>query len=200
MIEIPNAAAAVCAFEIVPYAVGQNIWQSSTAIIAAINDELAGDGLTIAQNNLGFSAYSAALTGDLNGTVTILNQSGQELDDTDLQAQFTDACAQVNMTVVSFAVQQVVGGSTGTNSGTGAAGNVVTTGAGNIAAMDAAKNPPSAVHACGDPSWSGFSDPLQYIKCMTQSGLTSVGLLAIGLLVGVVLLVFAQKKTHGSLI
>lgn len=195
MIEIPNSASAICGFAMQPAAVGQNIFTSAQAILAAINDELQGDGLTIANSDIGLTAYSSALSGVISGTVQILNMSGQELDDSDLQAQFTDAAAQENMQVYTFAVQQVIGASTGTNSGTGAAGNVlVTTGAGN--APGGAANKPAAPHQCGDNSWGFLDDPIQWLTCLTQKGLMTTGLLAIGLLIGVVLIIGYQEKTR----
>lgn len=61
----------------------------------------------------------------------------------------------------------------------------------SLAGSGAAK---SGAHACGDPSWGFFDDPGQWISCLTSKGLSSLGLVFIGLAVGVVLLVTAQTK------
>jgi preprotein translocase subunit SecF len=198
MLEIPNAASALVSFTMQPAYVGANSFTSADAVIAGINDELIGDGLTIASKDLGFSAYSAALTGQVSGTLQILNQSGQELDDTDLQAQFNDAAAQEGMQVTAFGVQQVTNPSgvpSGTNSGTGSQGTVITTGVGN--APGGVANTPT-VHVCGDPSWGFIDDPVQFISCMTSKALTTTGILAIGLLIGVVLIVGFQQQRRVS--
>jgi hypothetical protein len=193
-IEIVNSASATCSFSMQPAYVGANLFSSADAVIAAINDELIGDGLTIASKDLGFSAYTSAFTGSVSGTLQILNQSGQELDDTDLQAQFSDACSAEGMQLISFGVQQVnqPSGGDGTNSGTATQGTV-TTGAGN--APGGVANPTAkTVHACGDPTWGFVDDPGQFIACMTNKALASIGILGIGLLVGVVLIVGFQNR------
>lgn len=157
-------------------------------IIAAINDELLGDGLTIGTHTIGFSGLTFALTGNFSATLQILNQSGQELDDTDLQVQFNDACAQEGIQVNGFAPQQIIDGN-GVNSGTGVQGNVVTTGAGVAAASG-----PGGTPVCGDPALTFWKYPEAWITCLTQKGLTTVGLVAIGLLVGIVLIVMVQRR------
>lgn len=192
-LEIPNAAAAICGFEIQPAYVGANAFTSASAVLSGINDELQGDGLIISDKSIGLSEIFSAFTGHISGTVQILNQSGQELDDTDLASQWADACAQENMSVISFGVQQIVGASTGVNTGTGGqSNNVLTTGAGN--APGGVANQPSGVPACGDPNLSFWKYPEQWITCLTQKGLATVGLLAIGLVIGIILLVLAQEK------
>jgi hypothetical protein len=188
-LEIPNSAVAVCSYQITAAYVGANGFKDATAIIAAINDELQGDGLSIAQNDMGGSEFFSLFSGNISGTMQILNQSGQELDDTDLQSQFTDACGQESMSVVTFGVLKVITGSgVGTNSGTGAQGNVSTTGAGVIADQQAAASGAPKIHVCGDPTWGFFQDPAQWLKCLTTGGLQTVGLLTIGLVLGVILI------------
>jgi hypothetical protein len=48
--------------------------------------------------------------------------------------------------------------------------------------------------ACGDPSWSFIDAPAQWFQCLTQKGLSTLGLVFIGLLVGIAFIVFAEKK------
>lgn len=55
-----------------------------------------------------------------------------------------------------------------------------------------------ASHQCGDPSWGFTDDPAQWFTCLSQKGLSTLGLVFIGLALGIVLLVTAQtKKTVG---
>lgn len=51
-----------------------------------------------------------------------------------------------------------------------------------------------AAHACGDPSWGFFDDPGQYISCLSTKGLSTLGLVFIGLLIGVAFIVYAENK------
>jgi hypothetical protein len=185
-IEVPNSAVAVVEVDLTLLSGG--FGSTADTVLALIGQELIQDGLTIAQKSVGFSGLTFPISGEFSATLQILNQSGQELDDTDLQAQFQDACDQVSVQVNSFGVQQVIGAPSGVNSGTGQQGNVITTGAGAAAATAA------ATHQCGDPTWTFFQDPAQWLQCLTQKGLSTVGLLAIGLLVGVVLIVGFQKR------
>ena len=53
---------------------------------------------------------------------------------------------------------------------------------------------PGATHVCGDPSWGFFDDPGQYISCLTSKGLSSLGLIAIGLMVGVAFILFSEHE------
>lgn len=56
----------------------------------------------------------------------------------------------------------------------------------------------ATAHVCGDPSWGFLDDPTQWFSCLTSKGLSSLGLVFIGLAVGIILLVTAQtKKTVG---
>jgi hypothetical protein len=55
---------------------------------------------------------------------------------------------------------------------------------------------PGAQHVCGDPSWSFFDDPGQYLQCLTTKGLSTLGILFIGLLIGIAFIVFAESKTR----
>ena len=49
-------------------------------------------------------------------------------------------------------------------------------------------------HTCGNPCWSFLDDPGAYVKCLTSSGLSTLGLVFIGLALGIVLLVTLQTK------
>lgn len=192
--DVPNSAVLVVSVSITPMAVGATLTGGADTIIAQIQNDLVADGFTIAQHDTGLSGWTYLITGNFTATLQILNQSGQDADDTDIQASFQTACDENNLSLTQWGPQQVIGGTSGTNSGTGATGNVLSTsGAGNAAAIAAAQKP--TVHQCGDPSWSAWQDPVQYIKCMTQSGLTSVGLLAIGLLVGIILIVYVHPTS-----
>ena len=189
-VEIPNGSVAFLDVDLTVLSGG--FFATSDSILANIGAELVFDGLTITQKSVGLSGLTFALTGEFSATLQVLNQSGQELDDSDLAAQFTDAVTAVGgIQINSLAVTQVVGAPSGVNSGTGSQGNVTVTAAG--AASQVGTSAPSG-HQCGDPSWGFAQDPVQWIKCLTTSGLTTVGLLAIGLLVGVVLIVFVQNK------
>lgn len=187
-IEIQNGAVASLEFHIL------NAWSlgSADATIAKIGQELIGDGLTIVRSDVGFSGIAFPLTGEFSATVQILNQSGQELDDTDLVSQFTDAVNAIGAQLSSAGVTQLVGTGTGQNS-PGSPGNVITTPtgqAGGDGGAGSGNNPP----ACGDPNLSFFKNPQQYISCLTSKGLSTIGLLAIGLLIGVVLIVVAERR------
>jgi hypothetical protein len=50
------------------------------------------------------------------------------------------------------------------------------------------------VHACGDPSWGFFDDPGQFITCLTQKGLSTLGLVLIGLMIGIAFILFAEHE------
>lgn len=187
-VEIPNSAVAVVAVDLTLQSGG--FGSTADTVLALIGQELIGDGLTIAQKSVGISGITFPLSGEFSATLQILNQSGQELDDVDLQSQFYDACAQVGVTVNSFGLQQVISGSpSGVNSGTGQQGNVVTTGFGAAASQGT-----PATHQCGDPTWSFFDDPAKWLQCLTQKGLSTVGLLAIGLIVGIILIVGIERR------
>lgn len=184
-VEIPNSSVAVYSGQ---WDFGFH-FSGADDFIAAVQQELSYDGLTIAKNlgsgsffgNLGFALGGSTFSVNLQ----ILNQSGQELDDTDLVSQVNDAVVTVGGTVVSGGVTQVIGPPSGTNSGT------TTTTATGVAASTVSPGATPTVHQCGDPSWGFFDDPAQYISCLTTKGLTTAGLLAIGAVVGLVLLFVA---------
>jgi hypothetical protein len=166
---------------------------TADSILATLQQDLVADGFTIAQKTVGASGILFPLTGEFSATLQILNQSGQDCDDTDLQASFANACAEEGVQLNSFGALQVVGGGTGTNSGSGAAGNVLSTsGAGNAQASSSGTG--TGIPQCGDPALTLWSYPTQYISCITNKGLTSIGLLGIGLLIGVVIIIFMQNR------
>lgn len=184
---IPNGSVAVLEYSVTGLF---SLGGTADKIISQIGQELVYDGLTIAQSNVGASALAYGLTGGFSGNMQIVNQSGNELDDTDLVAQFSDAVASIGGTVVSAAVTLVTGDPSGQNSATGSHGNV--TPAGTLAGTTPSGG--SSAHACGDPSWSFFDDPAQWLSCLTSKGLSTVGLLAIGLLIGVILIVGIERR------
>jgi hypothetical protein len=188
-VEIPNGAVAtlICSVNISSASFGA----TADSIIALIRQELIGDGLTIARADVNATGIFFPLTGEFSATFQILNQSGQELDDSDLLSQFSDAVSQIGGNVVTAGVTEVVGSDSGVNSGTGSHGNVTAVGEATGSNNSASS---STAHACGDPSWSFFQDPAQYISCLTTKGLSTVGLIAIGLLVGIVLIVAVERR------
>jgi len=185
MVEIPNGAVAgyVGQWDI-PY--GNLDLSNTSQIYALVGQELIGDGLTIVSSSTGSFAEQTyfALGGNMPARMQILNQSGQELDDSDLTSQIADAVRVVGGTVVSGAVTDVTGPASGTNTGTVRTPAGASTGAG----AGGTSTQPSASRVCGDPSWGFFDDPATWLQCLTTKGLTTVGLLAIGLLIGLVLL------------
>lgn len=203
-IEIPNGSVAAYYTDLTT---GPSLSVTPDNVLAAINGELIIDGLTIAKSSVGLSGLLYALTQEFTATLQIANQSGQELDDSDLDSQFRDACAAVGeqfggIQVNAGSVLSVTGTPGGVNSGTGTQGNATTiTAAG--AAQGVGQKPAGAVYQCGDPTWGFFTDPLgsngpstasQWLTCLTQKGLTTVGLIAIGLLIGIVLIVASQNR------
>lgn len=54
--------------------------------------------------------------------------------------------------------------------------------------------PKNTAHACGDPSWGFLDDPGQWVSCLTTKGLSSLGLVFIGLALALVLLFTARKE------
>jgi hypothetical protein len=186
-LEIPNSAVAKISVNL--SAPNASFGATANSIIADLQSELVFDGLTIAQSDIGLSGISFPLTGNFTAELQILNQSGQELDDTDLLEQFTAACSDLGLQLNSFAVLQIIGAG-GNNSGTGTQGNVTTTGAGTAQGVGNA----GGIPACGDPNLSFWKYPQQWVQCLTQKGLSTVGLLAIGLLVGVILIVAVERR------
>lgn len=184
-IEIPNGAVAGYVGQWnIPYA---NIDLSNTdQIYAAVGQELIGDGLTITFSSTGgFGDQIAfALGGSMTARMQVYNQSGQELDDTDLTMQIADAVRAIGGQVISGSVTDVTGPASGQNTGTIKTPSGASTGVASSGTSDQ----PKAGHVCGDPTWGFFDDPATWIQCLTSKGLTTVGLLAIGLLIGLVLL------------
>jgi hypothetical protein len=56
-----------------------------------------------------------------------------------------------------------------------------------------------ATPACGDPSLTFASNPAAWFSCLTSKGLSTLGLVAIGIAVGAVLLFTAQKKRQAGI-
>lgn len=194
-VEIANGSVAVTTVQISGFAGSAITGSTVDNIVAQINWELVGDGLTITRSDATTSGIFFPLTGEFSSTFQILNQSGQELDDTDLTSQLADAVQQVGGTLVTAAVTKVVGAPSGVNTGTGSLGTTQVTAAG--AAQQAQQAAGTTVHQCGDPTWPWYTDIPQALSCLTSKGLSTVGLLAIGLVIGVILIV--GGKASGKL-
>jgi hypothetical protein len=189
--DVPNSAVLIAAVDLTVSVNSSLTGATADSVLAALQSDLVADGFTIAQKSVGLSGVTFPLTGEFSATLQIMNQSGQDAEDTDVQASFQTACDDNGVQLNSFGALQVVGGSTGTNSGTGAAGNVLSTsGAGNAQGGQSTSGTPQ----CGDPALTFWKYPQQFIQCITNKGLTTVGLLAIGLLVGIVLIVFMERR------
>ena len=190
-VEISNGTVAVTTVSIGGFVGSALTGSTADSIIAKINNELVFDGLTITHYDVTSSGIFFPITGQFSATLQILNQSGQELDDLDLQAQLNDAVTTVGGYVSASAVVQVVGTPGGVNTGTGSMGTTTQTTAAGAAQQTTA--PGSSAHQCGDPSWAWYTDVPKALECLTSKGLSTIGLLAIGLLVGIVLIVGGQK-------
>jgi hypothetical protein len=193
MPEIPNGS--VSTLEVTLYGfTGIGFFANANDVITKINQELLYDGLTIVRTDIGFSGLSFPLTGQFSASLQILNQSGQSLEDADLVNQFTDAVSSATGgNVLSAGVTQIVGVDDGQNSHASSHGNVTTTATG-AAGQTADNSSSSAVPACGDPNLSFFKFPQQWVSCLTSKGLSTVGLLAIGLLIGIILIVGLERR------
>jgi hypothetical protein len=190
MAPIPNGSVAVLQYQIGGFHLEGLTGSSADGIIARVGQELIFDGLTIAHNDVGGSGISFPLTGEFSGIAQINNQSGQELEDSDLTAQFADAVSVAGGYVITSAVTLIQGGDS-QNSATASHGNVTTTAVGELAKTASSS---SGAHACGDPSWGFFDDPAQWLSCLTSKGLSTVGLLAIGLIIGIILIVGIERR------
>jgi hypothetical protein len=191
MPEIPNGSVATLEATLYGFtAIG--FFSSANDVVAKINQELLYDGLTIVRTDIGFSGVSFALTGQFSASLQILNQSGQSLEDSDLVNQFADAVTtSTGGSVLSAGVTQIVGSPQGQNNATSSQGNVTVTATGAASGVGTTSgNPP----ACGDPNLSFLKYPQQWVSCLTSKGLSTVGLLAIGLLVGIILIVGLERR------
>lgn len=165
----------------------------ASTMIAQVSQELVFDGLAITNYDAG--NFNFFFDGNLPVTLQIANQSGAELDETDLNVQVADAVAQAGGTWVSGSVTDCTGcDGDGTNTGTGQS-HATNSGIAQQAAAAAAAKPSSTVHQCGDPTWAWYSDLPQAISCMTSKLLGTLGILFIGLIVGVVLIVAAEEHS-----
>lgn len=184
-VEIPNGA--VADYDTVwSFGVLAGSTNLVSTMIANVNAELVFDGLVI--NNYNAGNFNFFLDGNLSAHLQIANQSGQELDETDLNAQLADAVASAGGTWVSGNVSGLTTPSTGTNTGSGQVYTPTTSGTAQQQQQQTAK-PASATHQCGDPTWSWYQDLPQAISCMETKLLGTMGLLFIGLIIGVVLIV-----------
>jgi hypothetical protein len=160
-----------------------------TADIGAVGAELLNDGLTITSSDVA-GGLGAAFGGSYTVTLTILNQSGNELDDADLVAQVADA---VHMAIGTYPASAGVTAVTTASAGGTGSSQTVPTAAGQAQKSAAAASTPKTF-ACGDPSWGFFDAPAQWVQCLAGKGLSTLGLVFIGLLVGVVLIVAVPRR------
>jgi hypothetical protein len=191
MPEIPNGSVATLEATLYGFtAIG--FFSSANDVVTKINQELLYDGLTIVRTDIGLSGVSFALTGQFSASLQILNQSGQSLEDSDLINQFADAVTtSTGGSVLSAGVTQIVGSPQGQNNATSSQGNVTVTATGAASGVGTMSgNPP----VCGDPNLSFLKYPQQWVSCLTSKGLSTVGLLAIGLLVGIILIVGLERR------
>ena len=189
-VEIPNGA--VVTYKTVwSFGVLAGSTNLASTMIAQVGQELVFDGLAI--NNYNASNFNFFFDGNLPVTLQILNQSGQELDDSDLSAQVADAVAAAGGTQVSGFVSDCTGcDGNGTNTGTGQS-HATPSGTADTTQQQQQQKPGSTTHQCGDPSWSWYQDLPQAVNCMTSKILGTMGLLFIGLIIGVVLIVAAEE-------
>lgn len=197
--DVPNSAVLVAGVDL-----GVSAFLSQTpnlpvvtnpdSIINVLATDMVVDGFTITAKTTVTDTLGFTITGKFHTTLQILNQSGQDCDSLDIQKSLQDACNEEGVDLNGFSPQQVVTGSgDGTNSGSGSAGNTLsTTGAGTLAQQE--KKTSSGAPQCGDPALTLWEYPVEYISCMTNKALASVGILFIGLIIGVVVLILVQKK------
>lgn len=186
-VDIPNGAVAQVS-AVWSFGVLAGSTNLASTLVAQVGTELGYDGLVI--NNYSAGNLNFFFDGNMPVTLQVLNQSGQDLDDSDMMQQMADAVTAAGGSQVSFAVTSVTGTDSGVNSGTGQTHATPS----GVAIQAAAPASGVGVHQCGDPSWAWYTDIPQAINCATNKALTTAGLLGIGLLIGVVLIVAAEKK------
>lgn len=192
--EIPNGAIATYTgtWPPMPTTIGSPLaflFDSAKDVIQRVSQELVNDGLTLLNYNVTAGDNPVFVQGPFQVVLSVLNQSGQELDDNDLKAQINDA---VVVATGSGAISASVTDVTQGNAGGSHQSTTVPTGQPGQTAP--AGSPGGKGHACGDPSWSFFDDPGQYFSCLATKGLSTLGLVFIGLLVGIILIVAVEKK------
>jgi hypothetical protein len=174
---IPNGA-------IVSYS---GTWPNTTAFTP---DAVVGDVNQTLQIS-GWVILSYQITSDVLGMLglnetfqliaQIANQSGMDVDGTVFLGILDDAVTQETGAPFSESITGV----------TGANGTPIATGQGGQTAPVAAAAG-TAGFACGDPSWGFFQNPVQWVKCLASGATSTLGLIFIGLLVGIVLIVAAN--------
>lgn len=187
-IEIPNGS--VAEVKVVwSFGVLAGSTNLASTLISQVGSELVYDGLVI--NNYDAGNLNFFFDGNMPATLNILNQSGQELDESDMMAQVADAVSSAGGTQVSFAVTKLTGPQGGVNTGTGQTQSTPS----GIAIQASTPTPSgSGAHQCGDPSWAWYTDIPQAVNCATNKLLSTIGILFIGLIIGVVLIVAGEKK------
>jgi hypothetical protein len=181
-IDIPNGAIATYTGT---WGLGLH-FRSADSFVSDVGKNLGAAGLTVLSADVSGGFLASLEVAPITVILKVLNQSGIDMDDADFLQAMTDACSGAGVTIVSQSITATALGSAGgshqADVPTGQPGQVPPVG------------PGSKAHACGDPSWSFFDDPGQWFSCLASKGLSTLGLLFIGLLVGVVLVVAAEKK------
>lgn len=161
--------------------------------ITATADSLVGQlGVKCAQSGLTFVNYTITDGGGLFGAafqntigvaINIQNDAGVNLTTDDILG----IVASWAPTILNgqLPITQTV-----TDVSTPGQGTISTNQPGQTAPGTGAKN---IAHTCGDPSWGILDDPGQWFSCLTTKGLSTLGLVFIGLALGLVLVVTSKR-------
>lgn len=143
-------------------------------------------GLAVQGKTGGFNVTNAALGNPFQIGLTLQVQNGVGFNSTDDILSIISHCvfqAQGNYPIAQSIPYVTPPG--GTAQATGQATSAASSGSSG-----------SGGHQCGDPTWSFFDDPTQWLTCLSQKGLSTLGLVFIGLLIGVAFIVFADHETR----
>lgn len=153
----------------------------------AVYSDLASAGLAVQGIQGGFSLLNSLLGSPFTITLTLQVQNGLGFaSEADLMSIVEHYVQQESGNdVLSQSVPYIKNPGDATTQATGQA---------NSATPNA--NAPGTQHVCGDPNWGFFDDPGQYLSCLSQKGLSSLGLVMIGLLVGVAFIVFSEHEAR----
>lgn len=161
-------------------------WFGFVDYTSDVLNSLNAAGLAVQGKTGGFNVTNAALGNPFQIGLTLQVQNGVGFE------SVNDILA-----VISSAVQQAEGNPPIAQSipyVTQPGGSAQPTGQATSAASQGNSN--AGGHQCGDPTWSFFDDPTQYLSCLSQKGLSTLGLVFIGLLIGVAFIIFADHETR----
>lgn len=150
-------------------------------------NDLNAAGLAVQGKTGGFNVTNAALGNPFQIGLTLQVQNGTGFNSTDdILAIISNAVAkeQGNPPIAQSIPYVTAPG--GTAQATGQA----------TAAASQGNTAGGAGHQCGDPTWGFFDDPTQWLTCLSQKGLSTLGLVFVGLLIGVAFIVFADHETR----